>query len=328
MSRYKVDKQWRNYRLGSDNHYERFSQKDDSVQIRPPNANSMSNSGQLQGNRGPIKRLPKSRIKSASKRYSSSAITQKFSNNIKFNKSSILSDETINDLSMLNETYDLSDFQSDINMKRNLDIAPKGKFTLDTGGVRRIATKFSRLISKISEDMTGEPEPGDEFWDIERLLYRQLSNESILNCKMSRQKEVIMMILDSSPSCSKEAKFYSSLASVASIHNDIELYNAPNARLVEIYNRKAKKFVPFLTPQDIANRVHEWSLFRNRVIIFFGDSDGVEVVSNAAEYNKIYWFHKEPKRCIDDYVSEHRNVTIFESITSTQSFINAMKTIR
>jgi len=175
--------------------------------------------------------------------------------------------------------------------------------------------------------MTGEPEPGDEFWDVDRLLNRRLSRENILNCKMSREKESIIMILDSSPSCARQARFYSQLASVAALHSDVELYNAPNARLVEIYNRRKRKFVKCITPQDIMADVHTWSLFRNRVIIFFGDGDGQQIISNAADHNKIYWFNYEDDTYYRELYKSLR-ITFFGDIRNNSDFINAMKTIR
>ena len=196
-----------------------------------------------------------------------------------------------------------------------------------------MATEFARLVGKIAEDLTGEPEPGDEYWDIDRLLNRRLSKESILNCKMTRERESILMILDSSPSCQKQVKFYSELAAIATTHGDVELYNAPNARLVEMYNARKKEFVPFLTPYDLMDRVHKWSLFRNRVILFFGDSDGEQIVLKATENNDVYWFdhhkfydHVELGRRRSAFNS--KNLKMFFSMNNSEDLIRTMKKIR
>jgi hypothetical protein len=239
----------------------------------------------------------------------------------------------IREFDTMHDTYELEDFKGDLDMKRNLNAAKKGKLGLDTTGDKRLATEFARLIGKIAEDLTGEPEPGDEYWDIDRLLNRRLSKESILNCKMTRERESIIMILDSSPSCREQAIFYSELASIATVHGDVELYNAPNARLVEMYNARKKKFVPFLTPYDLMDRVHKWSLFRNRVILFFGDDDGEQIVLNATEDNDVYWFdwHKyEEYRSLGrhEMAVNSRNLKLFFSMYNKEDFINTMKKIK
>ena len=328
LSKHQIDRVWRRYDL----------KNDPNSALMPtdvPNLNFDSSAPTpppipTPGNGSLVKRAPKSRFQSPSRMYSSSSVTQRFKNNIKSNN--VLSTNSqVKDAYKtyynMNKGYKIDDFCNDLDMHRNLDIAAKGKFDLDVSGNRRMATKFAVLLSKIAEDMTGEPEPGDEFWDVERLLNRRLSRENILNCKMSREKESIIMILDSSPSCSRQARFYSQLASIAALHSDVELYNAPNARLVEIYNRRKRKFVKCITPQDIMADVHEWSLFRNRVIIFFGDGDGQNILEKAADHNKIYWFNYEDNYFYDSFCRKLR-ITYFGDIYSNSDFINAMKTIR
>ena len=336
MSSNKIDKHWRNYTTDDDSQVSRFNkalrsrESGNQLSVNSKNIKGiMSNGGRMS---------PRTRFKSSARKYLGHNVSKKFRANQELDNKLLCDsmskmNKLIAEFETMHETYELEDFQSHLDMHRNFNAAKKGKFELDTSSDKRLATEFARLMGKIAEDLTGEPEPGDEYWDIDRLLNRRLSKESILNCKMTRERESIIMILDSSPSCQEQAVFYSELASIATVHGDVELYNAPNARLVEMYNARKKKFFPFLTPYDLMDGVHKWSLFRNRVILFFGDNDGEEIVLHATENNDVYWFDWQ------NYV-EHRvlgrhkgavnsrNLKLFFSMYNKEDFINTMKKIR
>ena len=122
---------------------------------------------------------------------------------------------------------------------------------------------------------------------------------------MSREKHNIIIILDSSPSCSRYANFYGKIASQCVQYGDVELYDGPNARLVHIYKPREKSFVTFLTAEDIFNNVHEWSLFKNRTIIFFGDSDGLYTVLKNTVHNKVYYFYTHDEDSFQYDLKDH-----------------------
>lgn len=336
MSSNKIDKRWRNYTTDNDLQASKFNK---ALRSHESGNQSSVNSKNIKGTMSNGGRMPpRTRFKSSARKYLGHNVSKKFKANQELDRKLLCDsmgkmNRLIREFDTMHETYELEDFRNDIDMHRNLNAAKKGKFELDTSSNKRLATEFARLIGKIAEDLTGEPEPGDEYWDIDRLLNRRLSKESILNCKMTRERESIIMILDSSPSCHAQAVFYSELASIATVHGDVELYNAPNARLVEMYNARKKKFVPFLTPYDLMDRVHKWSLFKNRVILFFGDNDGEQIVLHATENNDVYWFdwHKyvkhrslaRHKRAVNS-----RNLKLFYSMYNKEDFINTMKKIR
>lgn len=225
-------------------------------------------------------------------------------------------------------------FRSSVDMAKNLNPARAQKFDLDISGNRRMSTDFARIISKIAEDNSGNIVDGHEMWDINKLMYRRIDNRSIVNCKSKRELESIVLLLDSSPSCSRFALLYSELAVMASKFDDVDMYNAPNARITHRYDSKKNEFLMCMNMDDVLNKAHEWKYFKNRVIVFFGDFDGIRVVLNNTDKNKVYWFCTESNRKINYELSHFsksfkaHNLTIFENITNRQNFIKAMKKMK
>ena len=227
----------------------------------------------------------------------------------------------------------LEDFELNLDYSRiNKNPATSGNLTLNEVKNRRLAVELSRVISKLAEDHVGATTDGDDFWDCDRLVMRQFNKESIYSCRNSREKQNIVIMLDSSPSCEKQAKFYSDIASQVCQFGDVELYDAPNARLVHKYSPRDKRFVDFLTMDDVANNIHRLSAFKNRVIIFFGDMDGFHVMANASFDNKIYYFHTDGEGyiqdCLDSYQHKSRNFKIMPKVTNVKKFMEACKKLK
>ena len=227
----------------------------------------------------------------------------------------------------------LEDFESSLDYSRiNKNPAASGKLTLNGVKNRRLAVELSRVISKLAEDHVGATTDGDDFWDCDRLVMRQFNKESIYSCRNSREKQNIVIMLDSSPSCEKQAKFYSDIASQVCQFGDVELYDAPNARLVHKYSPRDKRFVDFLTMDDVANNIHRLSAFKNRVIIFFGDMDGFHVMANASFDNTIYYFHSDNegyiKDCLRGQPHKSRNFRIMPRVTNVKKFMEACKKLK
>ena len=215
--------------------------------------------------------------------------------------------------------------------------APPGRYNLDDAKNRRLGVTLSRIISKIAEDNYGAVTDGDDFWDTDRLAMRRVNRESLYKCRNSREKNNIIILLDSSPSCSKQADFYSKIATQCTLYGDVELYDAPNARLVHIYDNKKKMFVQFITVEDVLRGAHKWSYFKNRTIIFFGDFDGYEVVMKNTVSNKVYYFCTERMSSIKtkmSYTSQRstphnfRNLTAIPNVHDVKSFMEACKKLK
>ena len=230
------------------------------------------------------------------------------------------------------ELNKLSGFTGDVEMARNLKPATAHKFDLDISGTRRMSVDFARIVSKIAEDNSGSIIDGGDFWDVNKLIARVIDNRNILHCKSSRELESVVLLLDSSPSCSQYAKLYSELAVTASNFDDVDMYNAPNARITHRYNKKQKDFTVCMSFDDIINDAHKWKYFKNRVIMFFGDFDGINVVLKNTYNNKVYWFCTESEDYIEDELGCHdynsANLTVFPRVVNAKGFINAMKIIR
>ena len=232
----------------------------------------------------------------------------------------------------------LDNFRQDHDMSRiNKNPAPAGKLSLKDVKNRRLGVELARTISKLAEDNIGAYTEGDDYWDCDRLAMRQITKESIFNCKMSREKHNIIIILDSSPSCSRYANFYSKIASQCVQYGDVELYDGPNARLVHIYKPRERAFVTFLTAEDIYNNIHEWSLFKNRTIIFFGDSDGFHVAVKNTIHNKVYYFYTYDEDSFQHDLRDHidyggdcntKNLKPIYNIKDVDSFMKACKKLK
>lgn len=224
-------------------------------------------------------------------------------------------------------------FMGDVDMARNLNPSRGRKFKIDKTGTRRMSSDFARIVSKIAEDNSGNIIDGNDNWDMDKLVYRAVDNRSILNCKSSRELESILLMLDSSPSCESYAKLYSELASVATLYDDVDMYNAPNARITHRYDSKKREFTKCMSLNDLKNDAPRWAYFKNRVVMFFGDFDGNQVVLENTFRNKVYWFCTEGNNDIQYELRHSRgynkdNLTIFPCIRNSKDFIKAMKKIR
>jgi hypothetical protein len=169
-----------------------------------------------------------------------------------------------------------------------------------------LVTKFSALISRLSEDMSGEDIRGDEFWDIERLLYRSISKVPLPSCKKSRKKERMVLIVDSSPSCKMMAVLYSRLAKIAIKQGDVDVVIAPNMNPVVIANQKGVYPLGGQYDMSVYNTLGE--MFKNRHIIVLADTDGDDWIKSLSIENKVIWMY------FDSLIhrAEQRGMGVFE----------------
>ena len=270
-----------------------------------------------------------------------SKIEKKFSNN---NKSSFRSVEAIYDGNFSLVGLSINDkkvnrFDEAVGMSKiNMNPAMPGKYDLRSVRDRRIAANFARVMSKIAEDNVGAETEGDDFWDVNRIMSRKISKESILKCRMSREKRRIVLLLDSSPSCSSYSNFYSKMAVVAAEYGDVEMYDAPNGRIVHRWNLRKKRFERFLTPQDILAGVSEWSMFRNRVVVIFSDYDAAHIALKNTVHNKIYYFNTEYDANSEEghinYLARRvkpvntKNLVVYSGIINTGQFARTAKKMK
>jgi hypothetical protein len=198
---------------------------------------------------------------------------------------------------------------------------------------RRFSDAVLNMLSKYSEDQLGaDVYPGTEFWDMDSLLDRVMTKVPIYNCMKDREYEKVVLILDTSPSCSQQAIWYGKLAKAAASAQLIEMYDGPNAYITRKWDCRKEKFVEFLDFSTIIDeKFSRWKLFNKRHIIFFGDHDGADIVCKAANKNTVHWF------CRDQEISEwmfedkpyiRKNLITHKKISTKKDFINAIRKLR
>lgn len=170
---------------------------------------------------------------------------------------------------------------------------------------QRLMNAISTVFAKIAEDLTGEPVPGEDEWYMEDLLYRSCTHKPINKCKVDYEKERLVLVLDNSPSCRRQSTFFSSVATAALRLNDVDVYASPNASMTAMMNPKTGLYedLPLedtcgYIQQQIGHRnslewvLGHWARWRERVVVFFGDADGIETICNASRHvRKLYWFN-------------------------------------
>lgn len=163
----------------------------------------------------------------------------------------------------------------------------------DVGYSRRIATKFVRLLQLLAEDFSDEYIlEEEELFDPVQLMMRRYSKKSLYSCMLGIKKEKIVILVDTSGSCSDFFDMFEQIVKIAAEFKEIEVYTAPNGYIVKKIEYKRGE----ITEVDVEDQMGggNWK-FRNRVILFFGDFDGGDSVIIASWTNKVYWFSNEDR---------------------------------
>lgn len=160
--------------------------------------------------------------------------------------------------------------------------APRA-FPLEGRYLRGLAARFARMVSKLAEDNADLPSEGDDEWDINALVRRRFSGKLPNQCRISRDKRKVVVVLDTSPSCAHQARLFGSVAQIAEELGDCELYDAPNFGLEARWHEGKW--------EKLEGVERDWP-FRHRVVLAFGDFDGIEHICDASKQrgNRIVWF--------------------------------------
>ncbi|MFI5401017.1 MAG: hypothetical protein ACHQZQ_08215 [SAR324 cluster bacterium] len=205
----------------------------------------------------------------------------------------------------------------------NRHLASKA-FDLEGRYLRALAARFARMVSKVAEDAADMPSQGDDEWDLEELRTRRFTGRLVSQCRMTREKRKVAIVLDTSPSCEHQARLFGSVAQVAEALGDCELYDAPNFAI------GARKLTGAWEPLPEPER--EWH-FERRVVLAFGDFDGIERISKASQVrgNKIYWFCCEERPGVldaqRDYFLKHYK-GYYLPATHLEALMKAMGRVR
>ena len=206
---------------------------------------------------------------------------------------------------------------------RNFNPAPQA-FALEGRHMRGLAARFARMVSKVAEDSADLPIQGDEEWDLVELRQRRFTGRLISQCRMTREKRKVAVVLDTSPSCEHQARLFGAIARVAEDLGDCELYDAPN---FAIHARRLGEAWETLPEAE-----REWQ-FQRPAVLAFGDFDGIERICEASAIrgNRIYWFCCEER----PEVLEHQRETFVKRYkgkyfpaTSLQQLLKAIARVR
>jgi len=200
-------------------------------------------------------------------------------------------------------------------------------FDLSAARRRRLSVSFAAIVGKIAEDLAGWPVEGDDEWDIAAIMERRINHRPLNQCRQSREKEGLVIILDTSGSCESQAEFFSAIASIALKQRDVELYEAPNGCI------KSRNMGNGRQPVEDNGAPFNWN-FANRTIIFFGDFDGGDAPVIASWKNKVYWFSCEGDRYTDMDEHDWCSYTLadfrgkYYDCSSEEDFIRLVKKVK
>lgn len=213
--------------------------------------------------------------------------------------------------------------EEELSHQHNIFGAPKA-FSLDGRYLRRLASQFARMVSKVAEDSADMPVQGDDEWDHVELVQRRFSGRGVNQCRMTREKRKVAVVLDSSPSCVHQARLFGAIATVAERLGDCELYDAPN-----FYIHAHKQAMAW---ENYKERGAEWD-FSQRVVLAFGDFDGIDIICEASKLrgNRIYWFSCEERPEVLNFGRE-KLVTHFKGVylpaNNMEQLMKAMRRVR
>jgi hypothetical protein len=201
--------------------------------------------------------------------------------------------------------------------------APRA-FPLEGRYLRGLATRFARMVSKLAEDNADLPSDGDDEWDLNALVRRRFTGQLPNQCRMSREKRKVVVVLDTSPSCAHQARLFGSIAQIAEELGDCEIFDAPNFGLVSRWRGGRWENLP---PEE-----RDWP-FRHRVVLAFGDFDGIQHICEASKQrgNRIFWFCCEERATVleagrETFVHEYKGK--YFPATQVTQLMRAMGRVR
>ena len=208
----------------------------------------------------------------------------------------------------------------------------KSEFSLANLRNRKLGSTLALLFSKIAEERMGEKIIGSDKWDIEQIMFRRISKKLITNCRYKRERQKVIIMLDSSPSCSRMANLYSQISTEACKYEDVELYDAPNGYAHSKYCLSERKFVSL--SDDEIDLTYLWSGFEDRTIIYFGDTDALRSIKSAYKTNEVHWFFQaqrnygDLKQQTDRIRREYGDMVNVYSANDVDEIVRAVRDIR
>ena len=163
-------------------------------------------------------------------------------------------------------------------------------FEYETLRNRKLSSMLSLLFSKVAEERMGDKVEGTDKWDVNKIMFRKVSKKLITNCKYSREKQRLVLLLDSSPSCRSMSDLYSQISTESARFDDLDIYDAPNGYPHSIYDPRRKKYRK-LNEEEL-NATLMWNGFNGRTVIYFGDDDASYIMGKAFKHCEVHWFYQ------------------------------------
>lgn len=189
---------------------------------------------------------------------------------------------------------------------------------------REIKRYVELVFSKLADDISNQEIDGDEYWDVEELMTRNITKKNVLKCKTDYKKESIYLILDTSPSCEPFSKFLSQIFKASLRQNDVKVFFAPNGHIQSEYTKKGVKPLEDEMMEYGKNGLYGTWKFKDKRVVFFGDMDGVNILTESSKRNKVMWFFlgESKNRIPSDYKGKTANCR------NAIEFVKAVKKLR
>jgi hypothetical protein len=155
---------------------------------------------------------------------------------------------------------------------------------------REIKRYVELVFSKLADDISNQEIDGDEYWDVRELVSRNITKKNILKCKTDFKRESLYLILDTSPSCEPFSKFLSQIFKASLRQNDVRVFFAPNGHIVSEYTKKGVIPLDETMMNYSKNGMYGLWNFTDKKVIFFGDLDGVHILTQSSKKNRVMWF--------------------------------------
>ncbi|MEM1792867.1 MAG: hypothetical protein QXE92_01355 [Thermofilaceae archaeon] len=135
----------------------------------------------------------------------------------------------------------------------------------------RFAALFNRFLATIGETSTRVEREGGEQYSMKKLLLRSLTKEPLTKCKVKRERESALLLIDTSGSMLPWERLVMTVANAAKERGDVEVVEAPNGYFPQL------------------------DAVKNRVVIYIGDFDGGDTPVCLSWRNRVYWFCTEQR---------------------------------
>jgi len=149
-------------------------------------------------------------------------------------------------------------------------------------------TAFQRFIERIAEEETKAISYDNENskYNVKKLMFRQYEKKSLNAYKVSRIRESIVLILDTSGSMDWWAKNLSIIANLALRRRDVEIFVAPNGYIE--YQHTLTRNIP-------VNHEKLMSEWKERTVIYVGDFDGADTPVFLSQNNNVIYVCPETR---------------------------------